>query len=307
MSDNYPPYDTSTPNDPYADSRALPAPMTPAGYTGDQPTTPLSGAGQAPPLPAYGAAPYTPPTGAYGAPPLAGGGSGGSQRPTGPYAAPTPSRRPGWRRWALIGGVIAVGLIILGGAAWLAAVASAHGTTTASATTTAATTTPVTGNTQYPIYTVGSVSATTINATDAKGATVVITITTKTAFVRAGQSASLSDITTGTRIQVRGHYTSDTAVTARRISILLPVVNGKVTAINGNSITLKTRKGTVTVTVSATTTFGKGQTFSDIHVGDIVVAEGTPNSDGSFTAFAMLDRTVVLNAAGASATVTPAA
>ncbi len=304
MNDNYPPYDTSTPNDPYVDSRALPAPMTPAGYTGNQPTTPLPGAGQPPILPTYGGDPYAPPTGAY----LAGAaGSGGPIGPTGPYAAPTPSRRPGWRRWALIGGVIAVGLIILGGAAWLAAVASAHGTTTTSATTTAPTATPVTGNTQYPIYTVGSVSATTINATDAKGAAVVISITSKTAFVRAGQSASLSDITTGTRIQVRGHYTSDTAVTARRISILLPIVNGKVTAINGNTITLKTRKGTVTITVSATTKFGKGQTLSDIHVGDLVVAEGTPNSDGSFTAFAMLDRTVAMNAAGATATATPAA
>jgi len=304
MSDDFPtndmndPNDPNTPNHPYGVSRALPTPTTPAGFSAGQPS--------------YGDEQSTlPPTGyppsPYGAPMMAGGaGTGG---PQGPGGAGRPSRGWDWRRWGVIGVVVLVGLLVLGGGAVLAGVALAHGTATNTSATTptiTATATPAPSH-QLPVYTVTSVSATTIDATNASGSPVVITLSAKTVYVRADQPASLSDIASGTRIRVLGHQKTDGSIIARRIMIVVPTAHGKVTAINGNSITIQTAKGTVNVTINATTKFGKGQTFGVIHVGDVVLVAGVRNSDGSYTALAILDRTAAMNASGSSATATPAA
>jgi len=220
-----------------------------------------------------------------------------------------PPRGRDWRRWGLIGAIALVAIIVLGGGAALAGVALAHGTAPAHATITPTTTTTATPapKHQLPIYTVTSISATTINATNASGAPVTITISAQTAYIRADQPASLSDITTGAKIRVQGHQKADGSIIARRILIVVPTAHGKVTAISGNTITLQTAKGSVTIAITSTTKFGKGQTLGVIHVGDVVVVAGLRNSDGSYTALAILDRTAAQNAGGATATATPAA
>ncbi len=312
MSQNFPVNDTSNPNDrsipydpndpanPYGVSRAMPTPTTPADFAVDPPTTPLPHANPTltPPPSSYPAPPY-------GAPMLASGaGASGPQGPGGGAGGPTRPRGRGWRSRTLIGVVALVAILALGGGAALAGVALAHGapTTHGAATSTVTTTTTPAPAHQAPVYTVTSVSANTIAATNANGSPVAITISAQTVYIRADQPASLSDITTGTKIRVLGHQKADGSIVARRIMIVVPTTRGKVTAINGNTITLQTKHGTVTITITSSTKFGKGQTLGVIHVGDVIVVAGVKNSDGTYTALAILDRT-----AAGTATATPAA
>lgn len=281
------------PNAPYGVSRALPTPTTPAGFAAGQP-------------PYDAGDPTLPPTGYPPAPASLAGGAG---VPLGPGGAGRPPRGRDWRRWGLIGVIVLVGILVLGGGAVLAGVALAHGTTTAHTTTAPASTTTATPSPihQLPVYTVTAVSATTINATNASGTAVTISLSAQTVYVRADQPASLSDITSGTKIRVLGHQKGDGSIVARRVMIVVPTAHGKVTAINGNTLTIQTAKGTVTITITSTTKFGKGQTLGVIHVGDVVVVAGLQNSDGSYTALAILDRTAATNASGGTGTATPAA
>jgi hypothetical protein len=67
------------------------------------------------------------------------------------------------------------------------------------------------------------------------------------------------------------------------------MAGGTVTANNGTSIVVKTRDGSsLTINVDATTKYqvaGKtSATLSDIAVNAIVMAEGTKNADGTFSA-----------------------
>jgi len=72
-----------------------------------------------------------------------------------------------------------------------------------------------------------------------------------------------------------------------------PTVSGKITALNGDTITLETNaKGTVTVVYSSSTTFktnggaggGTTSSASALKVGDFIGVTGAKNSDGSVTA-----------------------
>ena len=72
-----------------------------------------------------------------------------------------------------------------------------------------------------------------------------------------------------------------------------PTVSGKITALNGDTITLETNaKSTVTVVYSSSTTFktnggaggGTTSSASALKVGDFIGVTGTKNSDGSVTA-----------------------
>ncbi|MHB8508295.1 MAG: DUF5666 domain-containing protein [Candidatus Dormibacteria bacterium] len=56
---------------------------------------------------------------------------------------------------------------------------------------------------------------------------------------------------------------------------------GTITSISGSSLTLRTERGTQTVTSASTTTYMKEQQvihFSDLRVGDVVHVQGTPSS-----------------------------
>ena len=58
---------------------------------------------------------------------------------------------------------------------------------------------------------------------------------------------------------------------------------GKITAIDGNTVTVDTRAGAQKVNLSATTTFNKMSTGGrgDLRVGDTIIATGTAKPDGS--------------------------
>jgi hypothetical protein len=77
-------------------------------------------------------------------------------------------------------------------------------------------------------------------------------------------------------------------VQATKVYIVLPLVNGVVTTVNGSTLTLTSLDGTTrTVTVSSATTYdkaGHSATFSDISNGTAVAAQGSIGSDGVLSA-----------------------
>ncbi|HKV85187.1 MAG TPA: DUF5666 domain-containing protein [Ktedonobacterales bacterium] len=137
--------------------------------------------------------------------------------------------------------------------------------------------------------TVSSVSGSDIVAKDENGASVTIHTNSSTTFERAGTKISLSALTSGTTIDVRGTRNSDGTITATDISIALPVYAGKVTKISGNTIIVTSPRdsATQTITVSSSTVYtraGISASLSDVAVGSYIAAEGTVNSDKSLAA-----------------------
>lgn len=211
----------------------------------------------------------------------------------------------------LAGGGALVLLLALAGGIALAAHLNDANASAGTPSTTAAGTTGKTGHAAKGakgIYTVTAVSGGTITATKADGSTVTINTTSKTTFSKAGQPATLGDVTQGTKLRVMGKAQSDGSITAKKIEIVVPTAAGVVTAINGNTLTVRTNAGTQSIVVGATTTIADAQTrgsltIGDIHVGSYVQAAGTKNSDGSLAATSI--RVGVASGAAATPTATP--
>jgi len=168
---------------------------------------------------------------------------------------------------------------------------------------------------------VTAVNGGTITATG-RAITETVQVSSTTVYTEAGSPASLSDVTVGSRIQARGTSSGTNSINATAIIIQLPTVNGVVTAVNGDSLTV-TRMGprggrgprgvaattpgttgtttatapttTTTVLVTSSTTYALGgrpaststatsASLSSITVGTRINAEGTLGSDGVLTA-----------------------
>ncbi len=168
---------------------------------------------------------------------------------------------------------------------------------------------------------VTAVNGDTITATG-RAITETVQVSSTTVYTEAGSTASLSDVTVGSRIQARGTSSGTNSINATAIIIQLPTVNGVVTAVNGDSLTV-TRMGprggrgprgaaattpgttgtttatapttTTTVLMTSSTTYALGgrpaststatsASLSSITVGTRINAEGTLGSDGVLTA-----------------------
>lgn len=88
---------------------------------------------------------------------------------------------------------------------------------------------------------VTAVNGDTITATG-RAITETVQVSSTTVYTEAGSTASLSDVTVGSRIQARGTSSGTNSINATAIIIQLPAVNGVVTAVNGDSLTV-TRMG----------------------------------------------------------------
>lgn len=137
--------------------------------------------------------------------------------------------------------------------------------------------------------TVSSVSGTSVVAKDHDGASVTIHTSASTVFQRAGATVKLSDLTSGTQIDVRGTRNSDGTITATEIDVVLPVYAGNVTKVSGNTITVQSPRDntTQTIVVSSSTQYtraGSSASLSDVQVGSMIAAEGTVSSDKSLAA-----------------------
>ncbi len=124
---------------------------------------------------------------------------------------------------------------------------------------------------------VSAISANALTIQDPSGASATFAINTNTVFLKAGVSASASDVSVGSFIRIVP--TTPGSMTALKVFIQGPHVGGKVTAIDGSTITLTNRNGTtLTVIESGATTYtkdGVAASSSDVLVGQRVEARGT--------------------------------
>ncbi len=137
--------------------------------------------------------------------------------------------------------------------------------------------------------TVKSVTDSSATLTQRDGTEKVIQLTGSTTYKLAGAAATRAALTVGVVVDAEGTTAADGTFTATVVNIQPSVAAGTVTAKTATSITIKTRDGSsLTITVGSSTTYqvaGKtAATLSDVAVDAVVMAEGTRNADGTFSA-----------------------
>ena len=142
--------------------------------------------------------------------------------------------------------------------------------------------------------TVKSVNATSVTLTQRDGTDKVVTLTGSTTYQLFGLASkpvasTATALTVGAQVDAQGTTASDGSFTASLVTIRAAEAGGTVTAKSGTSITVTTRGGTpLTIEVDSSTTYlvagTTAPTLSNIAVGSIVIAEGTRNTAGTFSA-----------------------
>lgn len=161
---------------------------------------------------------------------------------------------------------------------------------------------------------VTAVSGTSLTLQRPDGSTKTAALTGSTTYVKFGQPAKASDVTTGDRVHAEGALDSAGNFTALVVRIDAPKVDGSVTKVDGSTITVQPRRGPAggarrgsmggpaaapgaapaaasgdprAILTNAQTTFtraGQVARLSDVTSGSDIHAEGTITADGSFTA-----------------------
>jgi hypothetical protein len=137
--------------------------------------------------------------------------------------------------------------------------------------------------------TVKSVSASSVTLTRRDGTEKVIQLTGTTTYQRGGATSTKAALIVGAEVDAEGTTTTDGTFTATLVNVRPALAGGTVTAKTTTSITVTTRDGTsLKITVATATTYQVADktaaTLSDVAVGAIVMAEGTRNADGTFSA-----------------------
>ncbi|MDB5074508.1 MAG: hypothetical protein JWO42_687 [Chloroflexi bacterium] len=139
-----------------------------------------------------------------------------------------------------------------------------------------------------PFLNVTSVNGNTILGTAMQTVPVTVTVDSSTTYNQAGQSASLADIHAGSQLSVCGSSTDTGGVKASSISIILPSLNGVITAVNGSSFTITTFDGATRIVGTDASTkvdrAGTAAAVSDLVVGSAIDAVGKVQSDHSLQA-----------------------
>jgi preprotein translocase subunit YajC len=121
-----------------------------------------------------------------------------------------------------------------------------------------------------------------------KGNEVTVTTSDATKYYIGGKQVSASTLQAGDTIGVAGVISDKTSVNAVAVFIQGPRVVGKVTAVNGNTITLQTKNGTTwTITVNNDTQYlkdGQPAALSDVQVGSQIAVVGLKTGDNALTA-----------------------
>ncbi len=141
---------------------------------------------------------------------------------------------------------------------------------------------------------VAQVGTGTLTITSKSGASVTVSLTSKTRYlVNGALSATAPTFTTGEKIRVLALKNADGSLTARGIAVgknpNLVRVTGKISAIGTGTLTVTTRKsGTVTVTLTAKTKYIVNRTRNAaapaFTAGERVRIAGLKSSDGTVTA-----------------------
>jgi hypothetical protein len=142
--------------------------------------------------------------------------------------------------------------------------------------------------------TVKSVGDTSVTLTQRDGTDKVVRLTGSTTYQLSGlaskpAASTKAGLTVGSQVDAQGTTASDGSFTASLVTIRAAEAGGTVTGKTDTSITVTTRGGTpLTINVDASTTYvvagTTAPTLSNVAVGSIVIAEGTRNTNGTFSA-----------------------
>jgi hypothetical protein len=134
-----------------------------------------------------------------------------------------------------------------------------------------------------------AISGSDLSLATADGWTRTITATSTTTITKGAATITVADLAVGDQVTFSQAKQTDGSYTITAIRVILPSINGQVTAISGNTITITQRDGTAaTIHVDANTSYQvqgvTSATLSDIKVGAYVVAQGALRTDGSLDA-----------------------
>jgi hypothetical protein len=137
--------------------------------------------------------------------------------------------------------------------------------------------------------TVKTVTGDSATLTDPDGSTTTIRLTGTTTYTLEGKAATKDDLKVGTRVHAVGTTDANGAFTATSVDIEPASVAGSVTSKTADTVTVTLPGGTsATIHVTSATTYetrGKtAATLADVAVGNVVLAQGTLNDDGSLKA-----------------------
>lgn len=140
--------------------------------------------------------------------------------------------------------------------------------------------------------TISAINGSNLSLKTDDGWTRTIAVTGDTAITRAGKTIAAGDLKVGDQIGFRQARQTDGSYTITAINVVLPSISGKVTKVDGSTITVERRDGTsATIHVDGNTTYkiagNDTPALSDIKVDDVVIASGTQRSDGSLDAEAV--------------------
>lgn len=132
-------------------------------------------------------------------------------------------------------------------------------------------------------------SSLTVENRNGESITVNVTDETVVNLVETGGQGSLSDIEVGDNVRVRGSRNDDGSVDARGIALLPDgdSVGGRVTSVDGSTITVENRDSSATIIVSDSTTFRNQDetlSLSDVTEDAHVRAFGDLQGDDSLSA-----------------------
>jgi hypothetical protein len=130
---------------------------------------------------------------------------------------------------------------------------------------------------------VTAVTSSSVTVQGRDGTLTTFTYSATTTFKEGATALSASDVTVGERVGIES--SSDAPTVALSVQVMLTHEFGTVTAISGDTITIKNFKGMSNIiVVSADTTYTSGKvagTVGDVVVGAKIGAEGTIASDGT--------------------------
>lgn len=217
---------------------------------------------------------------------------------------PTPHRSNGGRS-VRGGGIVAACLVLVAGAAVVFSTASAPRTAGADPSASAATRSAapsaktrdgdrtIGGGKVFRGAAVGSITITSINGSKvglktADGWTRTIDVGADTKVFLGSQAGKVGDLVVGNEVRLRQKKNADGSFTVVSLTVPGAKAAGEVTAVSGNTITIKRRGGsTTTLTVNGATVFRQGgetAAKTDVKVGSNITAEGKPGSSDNFTA-----------------------
>jgi Domain of unknown function (DUF5666) len=153
---------------------------------------------------------------------------------------------------------------------------------------------------------IASVNGNRIGLRTEDGWTRTITVAADTTIFRGSQAAKVGDLKVGDVVRLRQRRNDDGTFTILTIVVSVPRAAGEVTAIDGNTLTVKGRGGaTLKITVSAATTYRLGPNAgskSDVTVGSRIAAEGSQGA----SSFAATSIQIALPELGGEVTATTA-